>query len=81
MDCDNRVFTAVSDTVIGSHLKGYDINVHSNKDFTIGVYPILPDETCWFLAVDFDKKSWTEDALAFMDACDQFDVPAVLWLI
>jgi superfamily II DNA or RNA helicase len=78
IDCANRVFTAVSDTVIESHLKGYDINSHSKKDYTIGVYPILPDETCWFLAVDFDKKAWASDVLAFLDTCDQFDVPAAL---
>jgi hypothetical protein len=39
---------------------------------------MLTDETCWFLAVDFDKNSWQEDALAFMQICRSFDVPAVL---
>ena len=34
---------------------------------TIGVYPMLPDETCWFLAADFDKDHWQEDALAYID--------------
>ena len=34
---------------------------------TIGVYPMLTDETCWFLAADFDKESWQEDALAFVE--------------
>jgi superfamily II DNA or RNA helicase len=78
MDCAKRVFIVLSDTVIESHLKGYDIKSHSKHDYTIGVYPILPDETCWFLAIDFDKKAWTIDALAFLDTCDQFDVPAAL---
>jgi len=77
-DCSNRVFIPISDSVIESHLKGFDINSRSNKDYTIGVYLLLTDETCWFLAIDFDKTSWTEDALAFMDTCDQFDVPAAL---
>ncbi|MGD0302430.1 MAG: DEAD/DEAH box helicase family protein [Bryobacteraceae bacterium] len=26
------------------------------------MYPLLPDESCWFLAVDFDKKTWKEPA-------------------
>lgn len=30
----------------------------------MGVYPLLDDETCWFLAVDFDKGSWAEDVAA-----------------
>ena len=45
---------------------------------TIGVYPLLSDETCWFLAVDFDKKTWQEDSIAFMDTCLEMQVPAAL---
>ena len=77
-DCSNRVFVPASDGVIESHLKGYDINSHSNKDYTIGVYPLLLDEICWFLAIDFDKKSWGEDVLAFLETCDEFDIPSAL---
>jgi hypothetical protein len=36
-------------------------------DFTAGVYAMLPDETCWFLAADFDKRSWMRDIAAFRD--------------
>ena len=43
----------ISDAVIYSHLAG---------EKTIGVYPLLPDDTCYFLAVDFDKAEWCEDA-------------------
>lgn len=45
---------------------------------TIGVYPLLPDETCWFLAVDFDKNTWQADSLAFLDTCRGLNVPASL---
>ncbi len=31
--------------------------------------PYFIDETCWFLAVDFDKKSWKEDVAAFLETC------------
>jgi hypothetical protein len=37
------------------------------RDFSAGVYPMLPDETCWFLAADFDKRSWMQDVAAFRD--------------
>ena len=43
--CDNRSLIPVSDAIIYSHLAG---------ERTIGVYPLLPDDTCYFLAVDFD---------------------------
>ena len=42
------------------------------------MYPLLADETCWFLAVDFDKKTWQEDSSAFMDTCREMNVPAAL---
>jgi hypothetical protein len=42
------------------------------------VYPLLPDETCWFLAVDFDKKSWQEDVAIFLRTCSEIGVSAAL---
>ncbi|HEV7398112.1 MAG TPA: hypothetical protein VGN86_16490, partial [Pyrinomonadaceae bacterium] len=45
---------------------------------TIGVYPLLTDDTCWFVAVDFDKKSWEADACAFLKMCHETGVPASL---
>jgi hypothetical protein len=77
-DCEQREFLPITDLVMRNHLQGFDPQDRSGRDFTIGVYPMLPDETCWFLAVDFDKISWQEDALAFMETCRSFDVPAAL---
>ena len=39
---------------------------------------MLIDETCWFIAVDFDKETWMEDAKAYLEACRSFGVPASL---
>ncbi|OFV93355.1 MAG: restriction endonuclease subunit R [Acidobacteria bacterium RIFCSPLOWO2_12_FULL_65_11] len=39
---------------------------------------MLQDETCFFLAVDFDKAGWHEDAKAFLEACRQLNLPAAL---
>jgi hypothetical protein len=39
---------------------------------------MLADETCWFLAADFDKPTWREDAAAFLAACKARGVPAAL---
>lgn len=52
------------------------IHKHLSGKHTIGVYPLLLDETCGFLAVDFDKKTWKEDAAAFRETCSAFGVPA-----
>lgn len=45
---------------------------------TVGLYPMLTDETCWFLAIDFDKATWKEDTAAFLETCRSFAVPAAL---
>jgi len=61
-----RMLQPLTDDAIRNHLTG---------KHTIGVYPLLPDDTCWFLAVDFDKKSWVIDAAAFAATCRRFQVP------
>jgi superfamily II DNA or RNA helicase len=75
VDCPNRRFIPVTDEVIRWHLSGRD---SQGRDFVMGVYPMLLDETCHFLAADFDKESWREDAGAFLDTCRRFSLPAVL---
>ena len=77
-DCDNKSYLPVTDHVIRNHLMGFDPSAVSRKDFTIGVYPLLVDETCWFLAADFDKDTWMEDVTAFLEICQTHNVPAVL---
>src|SRR5215469_3887120 len=69
VDQKTRKYFPLTDSVIESHLLGKE---------TIGVYPLLSDETCWFLAVDFDKKTWQEDSIAFMDTCREMQVPTAL---
>ena len=79
-NCPNQAFVPVSNDVIESHLRGVD-HVRSRsgfRDFVAGVYPLLPDETCRFLAADFDGESWARDALAYIETCRARGVPAAL---
>lgn len=79
MDCSNREFIPLTDAVIRNHVAGYERNgSDSSRSFVIGIYPMLSDETCWFLAADFDKASWQEDVLVFMETCAIHNVPAGL---
>ena len=39
---------------------------------------MLLDETCFFLAVDFDKSGWLEDATAFIETCRRMNLSAAL---
>ena len=77
-ECNSRAFVQVNDEIIRNHLKGNDPNDRLGRDFTIGVYPLLTDESCWFLAADFDKSTWSEDAKIFLETCTSYQVPAVL---
>ncbi len=77
-DCDNKSYLPVTDQIIRNHLRGFDPSAASRKDFIIGVYPLLIDETCWFLAADFDKDTWMEDVAAFLETCQAHNVPAFL---
>jgi hypothetical protein len=69
VDRQTRKFRPLTDEVVRGHLVG---------DHTIGIYPLQQDETCWFLAVDFDKKTWQKDAAAFLAVCCELNVPAAL---
>ena len=44
-----------------SSLTNYEIEKHLNGDHFIGIYPLLKDNTSWFIAADFDKAEWIED--------------------
>lgn len=61
--------------VIRWHLSGDD---DVGKPFVAGIYPMLLDETCFFLAVDLDKSSWLEDSTALMETCRRMDLSAAL---
>jgi len=64
-----RMLLPLTNDAIRKHLTGKQ---------TIGIYPLLPDEMCWLLAVDLDKKSWIADAAGFLETCRRFHVPAVV---
>ena len=55
--------------VVGEHLRG---------DVHIGLYPLGDDDTCWWVAADFDKEAALLDALAYMKAARSYEIPAAL---
>ena len=78
-DCLNQAFVPVTDDVVRKHLQGLDAAKSRRAEvFVAGVYAMMPDETCWFLAADFDKQSWQRDALAYLSTCREKGVPAAL---
>ena len=74
-ECPHRRFLPLTDEVIRWHLSGQD---DDGRNFVLGVYPMLEDETCFFLATDFDKSTWREDSKAFLETCQRMKLPAAL---
>jgi len=67
--CPNKLYAPLDEHVIEDHLRGKIIT---------GVYPMLPDETCHFLAIDFDGDDWQNDISTLRAACMEFDIPVVV---
>ncbi len=57
--------------VISDHLR-------RDKDFFLGLYPLLPDATCWWLAADFDGANAMLDAHAYVKAAASLGIPCGL---
>ena len=77
-ECPNREFQPLGYDDIYRHLEGKDPN---GRD-VIGVYAILPDNTCQFLCCDFDDKScehgYQKDVMAYVGACRDWGIPAYI---
>ena len=68
-ECNNRLLIPLTDAIVYKH--------HTGKR-TLGVYPLLSDDSCHFLAADFDDAQWQEDAKAFYLSCHELGVPVAL---
>lgn len=77
-ECPNREFQPLDYDDIYRHLEGKDPN---GRD-VIGVYAILPDNTCQFLCCDFDDKNceygYEADVRAYINVCNEWYIPAYI---
>ena len=75
--CPNRALLPLQDADVLQHLIGH-LGSRKERDYVLGLYPLLADETTWFLALDFDKASWMDDVRAFTAVCQEKQVPCVV---
>jgi len=68
-ECSNRELLPLDDETIRKHLIGAEV---------IGIYPMLQDESCYFLAADFDGEDWMENVFAFKKTCNREGVPVAV---
>ena len=64
--CAHKSYAILDETVIENHLRG---------NIVAGVYPLLPDETCCFLAIDFDEAGWKNDISILRKVCTEHAIP------
>ena len=71
-DCQNHSYALLTDDILNEHFEG--------KIF-LGVYPLLKDNTCWFIAGDFDKHDDGQacdplaDVKSFYEVCEVNEIP------
>ncbi len=70
-DCDHKSYATLDERVIDEHLRG-------RGNFVAGIYPLCQDETCYFLAIDFDDGEWQKDISTLRETCGDFDIPMAM---
>lgn len=69
IDCLHQSYDALDEKVIEAHLRG---------NIVVGLYPLCRDETCYFLAIDFDDEGWQQDCTTLREVSIAFNIPVAL---
>lgn len=65
----DKTYLPLTDDQIAKHLSGKQL---------IGLYPLMHDNTSWFIAADFDEKNWVADSLKFLNCLKSKNIPAYM---
>ena len=71
--CAHKENQEIADQFIQQHFTGTGRNA-----LVMGVYPLLEDETCRFLAIDFDKKNWQEEILIAKSIYEEYGIKSYI---
>ncbi|MFA9392379.1 MAG: DEAD/DEAH box helicase family protein [Prolixibacteraceae bacterium] len=69
--CNNKDYLPFDEKLIDNHLRG-------RNNIVVGIYPLLLNETCYFLAIDFDDEGWQKDITTLREVCSQFSIPMAI---
>lgn len=69
--CTSKAYAVLNESVIDDHLRG-------RNNFVAGIYPLCLDETCHFLAIDFDDGDWQKDISVLREVCSEFKIPVAV---
>jgi superfamily II DNA or RNA helicase len=68
-ECSYKSYGVLDEKVIEQHLRG---------NIVVGIYPMCIDETCYFLAIDFDDEGWQKDISVLRNVCGEFNIPIAI---
>jgi len=68
-DFENKKLIPLAKEVVRKHLLGSHV---------VGMYPILANNTSYFIAADFDGENWLKDSKSFLLTCGEFGLSAYL---
>ena len=64
-----KEYIPFSDEVVLRHLQGTE---------TVGIYPLLEDNTSYFIVADFDDENWKESVQKLYSVCSKFEIPSYI---
>lgn len=64
--CENKQYKELDTDAINRHLRGEEV---------LGIYPMQEDETCYFLAIDYDDSGWKKDVAVIIEICKEKGIP------
>jgi len=70
--CPNRRLSPLDDMAVTAHLRGKDVR---GRPFTMGLYPLLADDTVRLAVLDFDKRSWRADSWSVCRILQELGLP------
>jgi len=68
-DYPHKNYSKLDEDGILSHLEGQEV---------LGIYPLLLDNSSWFVAIDFDEGNWQNEVLKFYKQCLKHKLPAYI---
>jgi hypothetical protein len=68
-ECNNKKYCALDSSTIDKHLRGKEV---------LGLYPLLCDEACYLLAIDFDDEGWQGDISVVREICKEKNIPVAV---
>lgn len=67
-ECKHKDYISLDENIVEAHLRG-------QNNLVVGVFPLLLNETCHFLAIDFDDEGWQKDLITLRKVCASFEIP------